>query len=264
VSIAKTATELEITAETTDESTVELFGLLQTPSGTPIPERRVTVQIDGETIRELSTADGRFSATLDLPQDIQAGDTITVSVIFDGTGTNLEQSVATQEIVLTGSAGSSGDSASNDAGSNEDSTPISTLSAVAIGVGIVVLGSVLLGFLITRNRGQSAGAGGPQSGQPTEQHNNSSDASDTALPTVDDDTRVAITLAVAELRTSFEVPQTATYRALERQVEDKYHSQISTVVDTYERLTFAEKQVDSERARRAVEAARDVIQNKQS
>lgn len=251
VTVGETATRLNLTVDELSGSTLELFGVLQTRSGTPVTDRRVTVQLDGQPVTTVSTADGRFAATVDLPPAVQSADAVTVSVVFDGAGTNLDGATASRRVTL-GGAGE---------GTSDDTLDTTTV-ALVVGALVLVGGLALVWLLLGRDGDPAAGRGPARDDESTATSDETpATAVEAAAAAVENgDPRTAVTLAVAGLRASLGTAPAATYRDLERRVDGDRRDRLAAVLDAYERVTFAGDDLDGDRARRAVETAREVVE----
>lgn len=133
--IDSTDTDVTIDVETTDLDVVTVSGELRTDEGVSVSEEPVTVTVDGETVETIDTdAEGRYATQIELDDDRDAEE-VTVAAAFDGDGTNLNASVAEQQVGLP-SAGPSSVLADN---------------LLPIGLLTVVFAALLLGWLLKRD-----------------------------------------------------------------------------------------------------------------
>lgn len=138
VDVQSTDTTLSLDA-TAEESNVVIRGALETASGVGIGSQTVTVLVNETAVGEIETGqNGRYSESISIPDRFSEADEVTLKVVFDGSGTNLEDAAATT--VVTPSTA--------DAGGSPESGLSALLAAtteyvVAIGVAIA---AVLVGL----------------------------------------------------------------------------------------------------------------------
>ncbi|AHZ23298.1 hypothetical protein E6P09_00535 [Haloferax mediterranei ATCC 33500] len=107
VPITSEETALDVRARTSANRTVVIDGQLETQEGEAVGDQPVTVSIDGQTIDTVTTGEsGTYRTTIDLPADVSARNA-TVTVAFDGDGTNLDSSSATTDIPRPSGGGES-------------------------------------------------------------------------------------------------------------------------------------------------------------
>ncbi|RDZ44799.1 hypothetical protein C5B91_09465 [Haloferax sp. Atlit-10N] len=168
-------TALSVTARETADRTVVVDGRLETDEGEAVSGQSVAVSVDGREVAAATTgASGAYRAAVDLPSDASV-ENATVSVAFDGEGTNLEPSDATASIRLSNGATSAGNGAS-------DGLPFDPLDLAWVVAGTAVVGLVAA-VLLRRNDADDAAAAtvaesaATESAEPTEPEQAATEAS---------------------------------------------------------------------------------------
>ncbi|ELZ79844.1 hypothetical protein C454_11593 [Haloferax gibbonsii ATCC 33959] len=145
-------TALGVTARETANESVVVDGRLETDEGEAVSGQSVAVSVDGREVAAATTgASGAYRAAVDLPSDASV-ENATVSVAFDGEGTNLEPSDATASIRLSNAP--DGDGAGNGASGGLPFDPLDLAWVVA---GTAVVGLVAA-VLLRRNDADDAAA----------------------------------------------------------------------------------------------------------
>ena len=144
--VSITETETQIQVDRTPDSTaasVRLTGTLRTDTGTEVPNQPVSIAINGTSIGTVQTdANGSFSVETAVPPDVSrtgASDvTLAVTASFDGSGTNLRDTAATETFTVPPQPALS-------ASDGSPATVGSVIDSAADGVG-VALGAVVAGL----------------------------------------------------------------------------------------------------------------------
>ncbi|WP_058826090.1 DUF4129 domain-containing protein [Haloferax sp. Q22] len=145
-------TTLDVRARETADRTVVVEGRLETDEGEAVSGQSVAVSVNEREVAVTTTGEsGAYRTTIDLPSGVTT-ENATVSVAFDGEGTNLESSDAMASIRL--SNGATGDEAGNGASGGLPFDPLDLAWVVA---GTAVVGLVAA-VLLRRNGADDAGA----------------------------------------------------------------------------------------------------------
>ncbi len=139
ISITSEQTQLDATARMTDERTVLVEGTLETRDGEAVSDQPVELSLGGQPVASATTGpSGAYQTTVELPSDLNA-ENATLTVAFDGDGTNLESSSTAVDI---------GQHGSNTAatGSSEGELPftVTNLLWAVAGAGLFGLAAVVL------------------------------------------------------------------------------------------------------------------------
>ena len=128
-----TSTQIDADAEADDDGVVYVTGTLRTEDGVPVSGQSVRLASDGSPVGTVETnADGEFSDSVEFSQNsIPEDGMLGITVAYDGTGTNLEDSEESLAVAMSledgGDSGSS-ETASNDTGIFGDSGGSNTWS----------------------------------------------------------------------------------------------------------------------------------------
>ncbi|WP_048077049.1 hypothetical protein, partial [Halorubrum sp. AJ67] len=120
-----------------EADTLTVSGRLTTDGGDD-PERglagrSVALAVDGTDIGTVETnADGTYRTTVAVPETVTGGDQVSLTASFDGTGTNLAESVAEGQVTVPAT------------GSETDWPEIDPLVVAGFGAALVALGAVVL------------------------------------------------------------------------------------------------------------------------
>jgi len=98
ISITQTETNLTLSGSRDSES-VSVTGQLDTQDGIPVPGQPVRISINGtyQTTTQ-TTADGTYSASFTLPQQLGTSETVIVTAAYATAGTNLENTTAATRV----------------------------------------------------------------------------------------------------------------------------------------------------------------------
>lgn len=269
VSVARSDTELAIEEATVDGGSLSVAGGLRTEAGVPVPEGRVRVTLGGTVLSTVRTdADGNFQATLDVPTGLRPNgepQDSTLRASFEGTGTNLGGSEATTSVRLmpVGNRGNDG-----------SVLPLSSLSMVALGAGVLLLAAG--GAVVYRRRGQVPVEGPDESGsEPVPEPSpaggglnvdgltSSRQHLEAGRP--DLATETAYELARRRLAESLDVPASSTHWEFLTAVDQLEPEGVDLVAlesltETYEMATFAPVGVPEDAAEEAVDIAESFTQ----
>lgn len=146
--------------DTTENQTVTVSGRLTTESGEPVSGREVRVSMDETELGSAETdAVGRYQGSFSVPGAVAGSGAVTVSVVFDPAGTNLDSSTATRQVrpSLANVGGVLGSLSPADIGGaldslSEQSTQSEAL-ILAIGLNIVAILVSSIVFLRRRDAG---------------------------------------------------------------------------------------------------------------
>ncbi|WP_144905873.1 DUF4129 domain-containing protein [Halobellus captivus] len=152
LSIVSQPTDLDVSARLDGDDTVVVEGRLRTEDGEVVDAQPITIAVDGRTLETATTgASGAYRTTIDLPATV-AEENATVSVAFDGSGTNLDSSAASTGIDPADAMEQAGIDSTDEDANGDLSADRFTLLGVVVGVvvGVGVVGVVTV-FLLRRN-----------------------------------------------------------------------------------------------------------------
>ena len=243
VVVAETATTATVT---TDRVGGALFvrGRLTTADGRPVPDQPVAVAAGAASESVTTNASGWYEISFAGPNIGEAGSRIQVSATFDGTGTNLERASASTSATVPETA------ANGDGQASAGGVP---WHLVGMGLGaVLVLTGLLVAYLRwNRTPDDVEGAPGPVVRSTDAAASNATDAAvwfeaaRDALASGDERGAVAraYTATYAHLQARLGIGDDRTPRELLAAVEEGDDAAdvdaLATVVDTYERMTFA-------------------------
>lgn len=253
--VSETATELEITAASTDGE-IDVSGRLRSDAETPVGTRPISVQIGDETDEIRTDPDGRYRLATE-----HASEPETVTATYNETGTNLARSQATVEY-------ESADAAS----SSPADRFLSTARNSALGIvlaGIVVTVALLVAIYRSRSRDATdARSGSSQPVPSTESDAAVSDGStessvesrlDIARRKLRTDPQATVYASYAAVRALFDASDDQTHWELYEQQrpteDDRTDDAFYTLTETFERAAFAADDVDAAQAESALRAA---------
>ena len=282
LTVRSTATTLSLNATAGDEGNVPVSGALTTDGGGVLATREVAIAVGGtETDRIATDDDGRYRETIAVPNDIERGESVTVTASFDAAGTNLEASTATRQVTLPQSSGG------NSGGSADPVTENTALRSLLVG-GLIVVGVLLvIARRSVRRWGRRLGSrvgliSGPMDGTPPDSSTpgnasaagaeTTADASgETASPSSPFDRAQtalsagqpddAVRIAYAAMRSRLQPPEsdaTGTHWEFYRQWRDDAdvdRTRLRTVTEAYETAAFASDSISSDTAADAVTAS---------
>lgn len=276
VTVRPTDTELSVNAEAAD-GRVRAAGRLTTADGTPLGSRTVRLLVNGTVVETAGTdGDGVYRAAAALPADVDGGDTIRVTVAFDGTDTSFaDGSVTTLVTVPAGEGGGLAGRSSSVVGdllaADDEGAQRAVIAVLAV---LALLGTAAL--LVRRRdldvRSEDAAAGGtdraaadePSSPGETDDQSHPLDRARERLPS---DGTAAVRAAYGTVRERFSeeanVPESAThwelYLAAGDRLDDEREAALERLTEAYERAEFAPVGIDGAEAEAAVEAAAAVL-----
>jgi|AntRauMinimDraft_4_1070384.scaffolds.fasta_scaffold00816_5 hypothetical protein len=261
LTVVESASDLTISGDATGDELV-VSGSLVAENGVPVPGQPVQIRVDDDVVAMTRTNDaGNFTATIDAPDSVE---NVTVRVAFDGTGTNLANTTASTTVALPG--GNGGDAGNGGSGSAIDGL-LATLADVAplAIAGLVVVGALAAVVLLRRRRSDDdadATDTVDESPATTDPEPAVQSVADRLENAGDVDTASLVRASYHTLRDAVaelgDVPDGATHWEFYRAVVDdrpEVESDLRRVVETYERVTFAEEPVDGGRAGSARDAA---------
>ncbi|MFC6954592.1 DUF4129 domain-containing protein [Halorubellus litoreus] len=253
--VETTGTDLSLDATATNDDRVQLSGTFTTDDGTPVGDQRVVVRVAGERVAVTRTdADGRYRTTARV--DATTG-TVTVRAVYDGTGTNLADSSASQQIELQAAGGSGDGGPSTGPGATGI---VAQLVAVGpyLGGGLAVVVALAVAVRWRRQSTSSTEADVEWATDPKPARPDSSTAGTLEdrldeLADSDPNSQVQSTYHALRnaLRGHLDISRTATHWELYRAVvadAPELDDDLRTVVEAYERVTFAETDVDDDQA----------------
>lgn len=271
IRIEPVTTSITLQTETNETSpqSVAVTGSLTTANGKPIPNSRVDLTVDGDTVDTISTTqNGTFERTLTLSEDA-ANSTATIGATFTGEGTHLQ--ATTKTVDPQGNEAPEGiqPSAIQNGGDSELSLlPLPTRELLLVSGGMLTLFG-LAGFWWIRHDGTATSErSSVDRSVPTESPRESSHTlfSVAEQQLAANAYETAIVLAYVAVRRQLgqflRVPETMTHRELSRlyPATDRDHGEaLELLTEEYERVRYASEAVDEPTAARAVSAAEQIL-----
>lgn len=268
ITIEETQTDLSMWADENDDGELVLTGQLETREGEPVAQQPITVAVDrtdGGGERVTTDGAGEFSIALS-PPDGADETAVTVTASFDGEGTNLASSDATDTAILS-ATGPGGDDGTDGGWPSLLDPATSLLGAVLVG-GVLLVGA----YLLRRWRRTDDATPGDRDGAvPTDSPGaamakaslEETDALEAAMTQQDDDADAAIRLAYGLARSHLadrvEEQRSATHWEFYRQAAAGGLSAIEDLrilTEHYELAAFAPAGGGPADARSAIDAAR--------
>ncbi|ELZ42640.1 hypothetical protein C463_10610 [Halorubrum californiense DSM 19288] len=282
LTVRSTPTTLSLTATADDGRNVTVSGALTAGEGTALPTREVAIAVGAtETERVATGGDGRYSETVAIPDDVEPGESVTVTASFDAAGTNLQASTATRQVTPPQSSGANG-------GGSADTVAETTALTSLLVAGLIVVGALLvIGRRAVRRWGRRLGSGlglisepgddappdsstpGDAAGARAETNADAGgeppssgtpfDRARTALSAGQPDD--AVRIAYAAMRSGLQPPEadaTGTHWEFYRRWRDDAdvdRTRLRTVTEAYETAAFAPDSVSSDTADDAVTAS---------
>ncbi|WP_411964430.1 DUF4129 domain-containing protein [Haloferax sp. YSMS24] len=142
VQITSEQTVVDATARVDDE-TIVVEGTLSTDEGDSVATQPLTVRVGGTTVETTTGVSGAYRTTVERPNEANTTNT-TVTVAFDGQGTNLESSSTTASIQQSGADGSNENT-------SPDGLPFATMDLLWVIAGTGLVGFVTAVLLRRRN-----------------------------------------------------------------------------------------------------------------
>jgi hypothetical protein len=285
LTVQSTPTTLSLNATADDGQNVTVTGGLRTDRGGGLAGREVAIAVgrtDGDRLE--TDNNGRYRETFAVPSDTEGDESVTVTATFDGAGTNLEDSTATQQVTVAqlGRA-----SEASGGGGIDDTAENITLRQLLIG-GVTVAGALLvLGRRSVRRWGRRLGSRvGVTTGSATAGTADSATTADAATATADVNADAsgetessgspfdraqtalsagqpdnAVQIAYAAMRSRLQLPESdtaATHWEFYRRLQDDAsvdRTQLRTVTEAYETAAFAPNPVSADTAADAVTAS---------
>jgi len=105
LTVRRTETAISVNATNTSDRRITVRGYLNASEGDGIPNQQVVITLDGaETDRVITTANGSYRTTVDVPPEVVGPNATEISVgaRFDATGTNLGPSTTRTTVLLPG------------------------------------------------------------------------------------------------------------------------------------------------------------------
>ena len=285
LTIQSTPTTLSLNATADDGRNVTVTGGLRTDGGGRLAGRDVVIAVGRTGGDRLETDNnGRYRETFAVPNDTEGDESVTVTATFDGAGTNLEDSTATQQVTVAQLGGAS---EASGGGGIDDAAENIALRQLLIG-GVIVAGALLvLGRRSVRRWGRRLGSGvGVTTGSATAGTADPATTADaaTAMADVDADASGetessgspfdraqtalsagqpddAVQIADAAMRSRLQLPESdtaATHWEFYRRLQDDAsvdRTQLRTVTEAYETAAFAPNPVSADTAADAVTAS---------
>lgn len=283
VTVDPTETDIGVSSVAVDNGTLELDGTLTTADGVPISNATVAVVQDGRrTVKADTGPDGRFRMSVSLERLGADGDSVTVAVRYDGTGTSLASSTVRRDVSLAGFGGTDRTTVTALLSLILDGSPIGvgtpgsgdslTTLLAAMALTTAFTGTVLytgLRRLSSRNVVEEeldATAPTPNAdGESADQRGERPSIAAATDRLERDEPTAAIALAYFAVRQRLdghrpERPgQWRFYQSVEGDIDDP--EELRRLTELYERAAFAEEDVSQEAATEAVESARRILSN---
>ena len=284
LTVRSSPTTLSLNATADEGENVTVTGELTVDEGAVLASREVAIAVGGtEVERVVTDGDGRYRETIAVPSEVERGEPVTVTASFNGAGTNLEDSSATETVTLSQpSGGGIGGAVTGSSSVSENSTLIALLVGVFIVVGALLVATRRsvrtwgrrLGSRVGLIAGPAAEAApdSPTAGGAAAAADASTDASGETAPSMSpfdcaqtalsagqpDD---AVRIAYAAMRSRLQPPEAeteATHWEFYRHWQENAtvdRTQLRTVTEAYETATFAPDSVPSDTAADAVTAS---------
>lgn len=286
LTVQSTPTALSMNATADDEPNATVAGTLSTVEGTPLTSQTVTITVDGTETTQIATDDdGQFRETVALPNDVERGMGVALTVRFDGAGTNLESSTAAQQVTRSQPSGATGGAIADGA---TDTTALRPLVAVGLlfGGALLVIGrrsiqrwarqfGSWIGVVAEPVNGGGQAASGADDATATDTEPTESEEETTLETTPFDRARAAlgagqpddaVRIAYAAMRSRLQPSDNTTAEThweFYRRWQDEAavdRTQLRTVTEAYETAAFAPTAVSSEAATAAVTASDELAE----
>jgi hypothetical protein len=161
LTVRSTPTALAVNATPDDGGNVTVSGALTTDEGTALVAREVAIAVGGTEVERIATdGDGRYRERVTVSDDVNPGESVTVTASFDAAGTNLEASTATREVTLPQPSGANGGGSAEIAtgGSADTVTETTGLRSLLVGVLVVAGALLVIGRRAVRRWGRRLGS----------------------------------------------------------------------------------------------------------
>jgi hypothetical protein len=272
IEITSTPTRIEADAEAAD-TTVSVTGILTTDDGEPVSGQTVHLTHDGSPIGTVETnAAGEFEETVEfMPKTIPEDGIVGITAVFDGTGTNLEDSEAGVAAALT----------LPDTGGDSGLLPVSLWSVAGLlgVVALVLIGALTLGRVdglpVPDISGSDSNGGAATA--PERDHSSGEHDHDTNDPEPIDETPTrlleagrpneAVIVAYEHTRNrlgqGLDTDQPRTYWEFYRDWQDGIGGDselLRALTEQYEQATFTTQQIETDDANEAIDRAAELTE----
>ena len=145
IQIVSTPTRIEAEAEASDDTTVSISGTLSTEDDEPVAGQSVRLTHDGSPVGTVETTEnGNFEDTIEFsPESIPDDEQVGITIAYDSSGTNLEDSEEQVAAAVSLPDAGSGDTATS------DTWPVSPWNVILI---LGIIGLVTTGSLYVSRR----------------------------------------------------------------------------------------------------------------
>ena len=148
VQIASEATTLDATARVSEGRSLVVDGRLRTREGDVVDGQPLTVTVGSRTVETTTGESGAYRTTVDVPPDVSVANA-TVTVAFDGDGTNLESTATTTDIEQS-ATGDTAEGGVLGGGGLDSGLPFAVMDLVWVAAGTGLVG--LLAVVLLRRR----------------------------------------------------------------------------------------------------------------